>query len=64
MPARVAVAEALRNIAKDPSGALSVVIGYSMIPYYRGRIKGAGSAKWHTAASSKAIDYQQLRSSF
>ena len=64
LPARVAVAEALKNIAKDPAGALSVIIGYSMIPYHRGRIKGASSAKWHTAASSKAIDYQQLRSSF
>ena len=60
----VSVHHALKNAIKDPLGALSVAIGYSLIPYYRSRIDHTNTAKWHTAASSKAIDYQQLKTRF
>jgi glycosyltransferase involved in cell wall biosynthesis len=64
LPQRVAIAHAVENAAKDPLGALSVTIGYSLIPYYRSRLEHTDTAKWHTAASSKTIDYQQLKTRF
>lgn len=64
LPPHVAIAQALKNAATDPLGAVSTVIGYSLLPYYRSRLAGANSAKWHTADSSKAIDYEQLKARF
>jgi len=64
LPARVAVAHAIKNAVADPAGAASVAIAYSLIPYYRSRLAQTNSAKWHTAQSSKAIDYQQLKARF
>jgi glycosyltransferase involved in cell wall biosynthesis len=64
LPRRVAVTHAVRNAAKDPLGALSVAIAYSLILYYRSRLEDIDTAKWHTAASSKTIDYQQLKTKF
>ena len=64
LPWQVAIAHAVKNAVKDPLGALSVAIGYSLMPYYRSRLEHIDTAKWHTAASSKAIDYQQLKTKF
>jgi hypothetical protein len=64
LPPHVAVAQALKNAALDPAGTFSTVIGYSLMPYYMSRLEHTNSAKWHTADSSKAIDYQQLRARF
>ena len=64
LPRQVAIEHTVKNIAKDPVGALSVAIGYSLILYYRSRLEHIDTAKWHTAASSKAIDYQQLKTKF
>jgi len=64
LPQRIAITHAIKNAAKDPLGALSVTIGYSLIPYYKSRIEYIDTAKWHTAASSKTIDYQQLKTRF
>jgi glycosyltransferase involved in cell wall biosynthesis len=64
LPQQVAIAHALKNALKDPLGAVSVAIGYMLIPYYRSRLEHIDTAKWHTAASSKALDYQQLKNRF
>jgi glycosyltransferase involved in cell wall biosynthesis len=64
LPRGVAIAHAVKNAAKDPLGALSVTIAYSLIPYYRSRLEHTDTSKWHTAASSKTIDYQQLKTRF
>jgi glycosyltransferase involved in cell wall biosynthesis len=64
LPQQIAIANALKNTFKDPLGAISVAIGYSLIPYYRSRLEHIDTAKWHTATSSKAIDYKQLRMDF
>jgi glycosyltransferase involved in cell wall biosynthesis len=64
LPAQAAIAEAAKNAAKDPLGAASAAIGYSLMPYYMSRLKNANSAKWHTAETSKSIDYQQLKTRF
>lgn len=64
LPPHVGVAHALKNAVIDPLGAISTVMGYSLIPYYRSRLVDADSAKWHTADSSKAIDYELLKAKF
>ncbi|MDQ4050040.1 MAG: glycosyltransferase [Thermoproteota archaeon] len=64
LPQRLAISHALRNTLKDPLGAMSVALGYSLIPYYRSRLEHTDKAMWHTATSSKAIDYQQLKTRF
>jgi glycosyltransferase involved in cell wall biosynthesis len=56
LPLKIAVIEAARNYIHDPIGALSVMICYATLPYYKIKIKEAGSAKWHTAHSTKAFD--------
>jgi glycosyltransferase involved in cell wall biosynthesis len=60
----VALAQALKNAAINPLGAISAIIGYSLMPYYRSRLENAESGKWQTADSSKAIDYEQLKARF
>jgi glycosyltransferase involved in cell wall biosynthesis len=64
LPRQVAIGHTVKNAVKDPLGALSVAIGYSLIVYYRSRLDHINTAKWHTATSSKAIDYQQLKTRF
>jgi hypothetical protein len=61
---QVALAEAAKCALRDPVGAMSVATSYSLLPYYRSRLGHTNSAKWHTAESSKAIDYQQLKTKF
>jgi hypothetical protein len=55
---KIALIEAVRNYIHDPIGALCVMICYATLPYYKFKIKEAGSAKWHTADSTKAFDYK------
>ncbi len=64
MPHHVGIGAALKNTISDPVGAISTAVGYSLMPYYKSKLKNADSAKWHTADSSKAIDYEQLKAKF
>ncbi|HLG37971.1 MAG TPA: glycosyltransferase [Nitrososphaera sp.] len=64
LPNHIAVALALKNAVMDPLGAISTLIGYSIMPYYISKLEHTDSAKWHTAESSKAIDYEQLKARF
>jgi hypothetical protein len=64
LPSHVAVAQALKNAAKDPLGAMSTITGYLLMPVYMSRLGNTDSARWHTVESSKAIDYQQLKARF
>ena len=58
LPLKIALIEAVRNYIHDPIGALCVMICYATLPYYKFKIKEAGSAKWHTADSTKAFNYK------
>ena len=64
LPPHLAFAQTLKNAALDPWGAISTMIGYSLIAYYKSRLQNTDSAKWHMADSTKAIDYQQLKAGF
>jgi glycosyltransferase involved in cell wall biosynthesis len=67
LPVGIAIIQAIKNAVTDPLGAVSVAIGYSVIPYYRSKLANVGSdssidsAKWHTAESSKIINYDELK---
>jgi cellulose synthase/poly-beta-1,6-N-acetylglucosamine synthase-like glycosyltransferase len=54
----VALIETLHNIIDDPSGALSLVACYTLIPFYMFKLKGINSSKWYIAKSTKSINYQ------
>jgi cellulose synthase/poly-beta-1,6-N-acetylglucosamine synthase-like glycosyltransferase len=58
LPLRIALIEAVHNVIHDPIGALSVMICYAVLPYYKLKIKQTRSAKWHTADSTKAFNYR------
>jgi glycosyltransferase involved in cell wall biosynthesis len=64
LPPHVAIAKALKNGVRDPLGAISTVMVYSLMPYYRSKLEHTSSAKWHAVESSKAIDYHQLKAKF
>jgi glycosyltransferase involved in cell wall biosynthesis len=53
----VALIEAMRTISDDPSGALSLVACYILIPFYIFKLKGVNSSKWHVATSTKSERY-------
>jgi cellulose synthase/poly-beta-1,6-N-acetylglucosamine synthase-like glycosyltransferase len=50
----IALIEAMRAISDDPSGALSLIACYTLIPFYMFKLKGVNSSKWHVAASTKS----------
>lgn len=56
LPLKIAIMEAVRNCIRDPLGAFSLIICYVTLPYYKLKVKEVGSAKWHTAASTKAFN--------
>ena len=64
LPPHLAFAQTLKNAAMDPRGAISTMIGYSLMAYYKWKLQNTDSAKWHMADSSKEIDYQQLKARF
>jgi cellulose synthase/poly-beta-1,6-N-acetylglucosamine synthase-like glycosyltransferase len=64
LPRTLSIVHAIRNAVKDPIGAVSVAIGYSLIPYFKLRLDHTDMAKWYIAASSKAINYQRLKARF
>ena len=53
----IALIETIRNISNDPSGALSVIACYMLIPFYIFKLKGINSSKWHIAKSTKSPGY-------
>jgi hypothetical protein len=46
---------ALKNIMKDPGGAVSLIYCYLLLPLYRTKLTGIDSAKWHVAKSTKRL---------
>jgi cellulose synthase/poly-beta-1,6-N-acetylglucosamine synthase-like glycosyltransferase len=54
----IALFETIRNIADDPSGALSLSACYMLIPFYMFKLKAINSSKWHIAKSTKSIGFE------
>jgi glycosyltransferase involved in cell wall biosynthesis len=58
----VAIIEIIRNIIFNPLGAISLVVCCALVPFYKSKLQDINSAKWHTAKSTKSIDYTQFKS--
>jgi len=56
-----ALIEIIRNIMSNPWGAISLIACCVLVPFYRFKLQNINSAKWHTAESTKSIDYTQLK---
>ncbi|MGA9168041.1 MAG: glycosyltransferase [Nitrososphaeraceae archaeon] len=55
LPFRIGVIAALKNIMKDPGGAVSLICCYLLVPLYKTKLTGIDSAKWHIAKSTKRL---------
>jgi glycosyltransferase involved in cell wall biosynthesis len=55
LPFRIGLIAALKNIMKDPGGAVSLICCYLLLPLYRTKLTGIDSAKWHIAKSTKRL---------
>jgi cellulose synthase/poly-beta-1,6-N-acetylglucosamine synthase-like glycosyltransferase len=53
LPLRVGLAAALKSFMRDPSGAASLIYCYSLLPFYKSKLIGIDSVKWHVAKSTK-----------
>jgi glycosyltransferase involved in cell wall biosynthesis len=58
---RDALVEIMRNIMSNPLGAISLVVCCVLVPFYKFKLQDINSAKWHTAVSTKSIDYTQFK---
>lgn len=56
-----ALIEIMRNITSNPWGAISLVACCVLVPFYKFKLQDINSAKWHTAESTKSIDYTQFK---
>ena len=57
----VTLTETVRNICNDPSGALSLLACYALIPFYILKLKGINSSKWHIATSTKSTACEKFK---
>ena len=64
LPRQVAIANAVKNVSKRSAWRPFSCNRLFANTVYKSRIEHTDTAKWHTAASSKAIDYQQLKTRF
>lgn len=55
LPIRIGLVAALKSIIQDPQGAASLIYCYSLLPFYRTKLTGIDSAKWHVAKSTKRL---------
>lgn len=61
LPLSVALIEIIRNIILNPRGAISFVVCYALLHFYKLKLQDINSARWHTAESTKSIDYTQFK---
>ena len=54
LSSKIALIETVRTISDDPSGALSLIACYTLMPFYMFKLKGVNSSKWHVATSTKS----------
>jgi cellulose synthase/poly-beta-1,6-N-acetylglucosamine synthase-like glycosyltransferase len=55
MPLRIGVMAALKSFMQNPRGAASLIYCYSLLPFYKKKLIGVDSVKWHVAKSTKRL---------
>jgi cellulose synthase/poly-beta-1,6-N-acetylglucosamine synthase-like glycosyltransferase len=53
LPLQLGLEAALKSFFHDPRGAASLIYCYSLLPFYRTKMTGIDSVKWHVARSTK-----------
>jgi cellulose synthase/poly-beta-1,6-N-acetylglucosamine synthase-like glycosyltransferase len=55
MPFRTGLMAALKSFMQNPRGAASLIYCYSLLPFYKKKLTGIDSVKWHVAKSTKRL---------
>jgi hypothetical protein len=55
MPFRIGLMAALKSFIQNPRGAASLIYCYSLLPFYKKKLTGSDSVKWHVAKSTKRL---------
>jgi cellulose synthase/poly-beta-1,6-N-acetylglucosamine synthase-like glycosyltransferase len=55
MPLRIGLMAALKSLIQNPRGAASLIYCYSLLPFYKKKLTGLDSVKWHVAKSTKRL---------
>jgi cellulose synthase/poly-beta-1,6-N-acetylglucosamine synthase-like glycosyltransferase len=55
MPLRIGLMAALKSFMQNPRGAASLIYCYSLLPFYKKKLIGIDSVKWHVAKSTKRV---------
>jgi cellulose synthase/poly-beta-1,6-N-acetylglucosamine synthase-like glycosyltransferase len=53
LPLRTGLMAALNGFMQNPRGAASLIYCYSLLPFYKKKLTGVDSVKWHVAKSTK-----------
>jgi cellulose synthase/poly-beta-1,6-N-acetylglucosamine synthase-like glycosyltransferase len=53
MPLRIGLMAALKSFMQNPRGAASLIYCYLLLPFYKKKLTGIDSVKWHVAKSTK-----------
>ena len=55
MPFRIGLMAALKSFMQNPRGAASLIYCYLLLPFYKKKLTGSDSVKWHVAKSTKRL---------
>jgi cellulose synthase/poly-beta-1,6-N-acetylglucosamine synthase-like glycosyltransferase len=55
LPLRIGLIAALKSFMQNPRGAASLIYCYSLLPFYKKKLIGIDSVKWHVAKSTKRL---------
>jgi glycosyltransferase involved in cell wall biosynthesis len=55
LPKKILILKTVQNMVDNPIGAISALICYVLIPFYKLRMQGVNSAIWHPAKTTKSI---------
>jgi glycosyltransferase involved in cell wall biosynthesis len=55
LPKKILILKTVQNMVDNPIGAISALICYVLIPFYKFRMQGVNSAIWHPAKTTKSI---------
>jgi len=55
MPFQIGLMAALKSFMQNPRGAASLIYCYSLLPFYKKKLIGVDSVKWHVAKSTKRL---------
>jgi cellulose synthase/poly-beta-1,6-N-acetylglucosamine synthase-like glycosyltransferase len=56
LPLRIGLMAALKSFMQNPGGAASLIYCYSLLLFYKKKLIGLDSVKWHVAKSTKGLE--------